>query len=147
MADDRCQPLQGSPARGWSEGRESRDESYKRGLNTKLHLAVDAHGMPLRDLITQGTTADSTQAIALIDGLSAEHLLADRGDFAEKIRTQSLRIYPYSPRFVPFFLIFSPPQCLHLIAVPLKSFVIILALFQVKRRRLYIEQVVKRVFF
>ena len=35
--------------------------------------------MPLRALITQGTTADCTQAIALIDGLSAGHLLADRG--------------------------------------------------------------------
>lgn len=44
-----------------------------------MHLAVDAHGMPLRALITQGTTADCTQAIALIDGLSGEHLLADRG--------------------------------------------------------------------
>jgi transposase len=35
--------------------------------------------MPLRAIITQGTTADCTQAIALIDGLMAEHLLADRG--------------------------------------------------------------------
>ena len=79
MADDRCQPLQGSSARGGREGRQSSHESYKRGLNTRLHLAVDTHGMPLRALITQGTTADCTQAIALIDGLSAEHRLADRG--------------------------------------------------------------------
>jgi transposase len=35
--------------------------------------------MPVRALITKGTTADCTQAIALIDGLSAEYLLADRG--------------------------------------------------------------------
>ena len=44
-----------------------------------MHLAVDSHGMPLRAIITQGTTADCTQANALIDGFSAENLLADRG--------------------------------------------------------------------
>jgi transposase len=35
--------------------------------------------MPVRALVTQGTTADCTQAIALIDGFAAKHLLADRG--------------------------------------------------------------------
>ena len=35
--------------------------------------------MPVRALITQGTTADCTQAKSLIEGLEAEHLLADRG--------------------------------------------------------------------
>jgi len=40
---------------------------------------VDAHGMPVRALVTQGTTADCSQAIALIDGFTAENLLADRG--------------------------------------------------------------------
>ena len=35
--------------------------------------------MPLRVLVTSGTTADCTQAIALIDGFTAEYLLADRG--------------------------------------------------------------------
>ena len=44
-----------------------------------MHLAVDSHGMPLRAIITQGTTADCTQVNALIDGFSAENLLADRG--------------------------------------------------------------------
>ena len=77
MADDRCQPLQSSSPRGWSQRRQSGHEPHKRGLNTKLHLAVDAHGMPVRALITQGTTADFTQAVALIDGLSAGFLLAD----------------------------------------------------------------------
>ncbi len=51
----------------------------KRGLNTKIHLAVDAHGMPVRVLITQGTTADCTQASRLIEGFDADYLLADRG--------------------------------------------------------------------
>ena len=35
--------------------------------------------MPIRILITQGTTADCTQAQQLISGLKAEYLLADRG--------------------------------------------------------------------
>jgi transposase len=40
---------------------------------------VDANGMPVRILVTAGTTADCKQAIALIDGFTAEYLLADRG--------------------------------------------------------------------
>ena len=55
-----------------------------RGPNTKLHLAVDAHGMPVNLLITAGTVADCTPAAALIDGIAAEHLLADRGYDTDK---------------------------------------------------------------
>lgn len=44
-----------------------------------MHLAVDAHGMPVRAIITEGTAADCTQASALIEGLTAEYLLADKG--------------------------------------------------------------------
>ena len=44
-----------------------------------MHLAVDAHGMPIRVFITAGTTADCTQAGRLIKGLDAQYLLADRG--------------------------------------------------------------------
>ena len=44
-----------------------------------MHLAVDAHGMPIRVIITEGTTADCTQAGYLIEGLKVEQLLADRG--------------------------------------------------------------------
>ncbi len=35
--------------------------------------------MPIRLLLTEGTTGDCTQAPALMEGLAAEHLLADRG--------------------------------------------------------------------
>ena len=42
-------------------------------------MAVDAHGMPVRILITEGTTADCKQAEALIDNIKAKVLLADRG--------------------------------------------------------------------
>ena len=54
MAYDRCKPLQGSSSRRWSKGRQSGYEPYKRGLNTKIHLAVDSSGMPVRAIITEG---------------------------------------------------------------------------------------------
>ena len=40
---------------------------------------MDAFGLPLRAIITQGTRADCTQAVQWIEGLSAEPLLADKG--------------------------------------------------------------------
>jgi len=39
---------------------------------------VDAHGMPVRLLITAGTTADCTQAGQLTKGIDADYLLADK---------------------------------------------------------------------
>lgn len=78
MADDRCQPHQGpSPRRGRKRGTQSLART-KGGLNTKLHVAVDAHGLPVRLIVTDGTTADCTQAEALIDGFQASALLADK---------------------------------------------------------------------
>ena len=79
MANDRCQPYQSASPGGGSEGRQSGYVQDKRGLNTKIHLAVDAHGMPIRILITEGTRADCKEAVHLIEGISAEILLADRG--------------------------------------------------------------------
>lgn len=89
MADDRRKPYQSSSARGRSQRRESSDGANKRGLNTKIHLAVDAHGLPLRVLITEGTTNDCTQAGALIQGIEADGLLADRGYDADSILNQA----------------------------------------------------------
>ena len=79
MAYDRCESLQGSSSRRRSKGRQSGYEPYKRGLNTKIHLAVDSSGMPVRAIITEGTRADCKEAIHLIEGIDAQNLLADRG--------------------------------------------------------------------
>ena len=57
----------------------------QKGLNTKIHLAVDAHGMPVRILITEGTRADCSQTEHLIEGIDAEYLLADKGYDSDKI--------------------------------------------------------------
>ena len=51
----------------------------QKGLNSKIHLAVDAHGMPVRMFITAGPVADCSQACKLIEGIDAEYLLADKG--------------------------------------------------------------------
>ena len=85
MAHDRCKPLQGPSACRRSGGRQSGYEPHKRGLNTKIHLAVDAHGMPLRAIITEGTRADCKEACAVIDGFVAEALLADRAFDADEV--------------------------------------------------------------
>ena len=79
VVDDWCEPCQGSSSRGRSCGRKPGHGTYKRGLNTKIHLAVDAHGMPVRVLVTAGTVADCTQGCALIDGIFAEWLMGDKG--------------------------------------------------------------------
>ena len=91
MAHDRCLSLQSSSACRRCQRRESRHESDKRGLNTKLHLAVDAHGMPVRIIITEGTAADCTQACHLIEGISAEQLLADKAYDSDAIIEKAIQ--------------------------------------------------------
>ena len=68
---------QGLSPRVRSPGRESSHRTYKRGLNSKLHLAVDSHGMPVRVSLSEGTVAHCTQAHSLIADIAAEYLLAD----------------------------------------------------------------------
>ena len=77
---------QSASSGGGSEGWQSGYVQDKRGLNTKIHLAVDANGMPVRILITEGTRADCKEAVHLIEGISAEILLADRGYDTNDIR-------------------------------------------------------------
>jgi transposase len=79
VAYDRCKSHKGSPPCSRSAGRQPRYGPHKRGLNTKLHLAVDAHGMPVRVIITAGPRADCKEAAQLIEGIDAQYLLADRG--------------------------------------------------------------------
>jgi len=51
----------------------------KGGFSTKIHVAVDALGNPLRFILTGGQVNDITQAQALTEGFSFEHALADKG--------------------------------------------------------------------
>jgi transposase len=43
-----------------------------------LHLAVDALGLPVKMIVTDGNAADCSQAEALIDGLHGDCLMADK---------------------------------------------------------------------
>ncbi|WP_460036244.1 IS5 family transposase, partial [Methylothermus subterraneus] len=80
MVDHRCHACQSPPSRHRRQRRQPGHGAHKRGLNTKIPLAVDAHGMPLRRVIPAGTTtADCTQAATLIEGIDAKYLLADKG--------------------------------------------------------------------
>jgi transposase len=53
-------------------------------------MAVDAYGMPIRIIVTKGTTADCTQAEELIADIEAKYLLADKGYDSNKIIKQAL---------------------------------------------------------
>ena len=78
MANDRCHSHQGASACG---GRKRGNQSLARtkgGLNTKLHLAVDALGLPVKMIVTDGNVADCSQAEALIEGLPSACLMADK---------------------------------------------------------------------
>ena len=49
------------------------------GFSTKIHLLVDALGLPLRLLLTAGQRHDSPQASALLAGFDFERVIADKG--------------------------------------------------------------------
>ena len=55
------------------------------GFSTKIHIAVDALGNPLRFLLTAGHCHDSPQAAALIEGFAAQVLIADKGYDADTL--------------------------------------------------------------
>ena len=63
-----------------SGGQEAQALGRSRGgFSTKIHIAVDALGNPLRLILTAGQCHDSPQAAVLIDGFEAQVLIADKG--------------------------------------------------------------------
>lgn len=57
-------------------------------MSTKLHLAVDALGNPLRIRLTPGQRHEMTQAEALIEGLEAAFVIADTAFDSDRFRMQ-----------------------------------------------------------
>ena len=77
-----------SPACGGRKG-GSENEAIGRsrgGLSTKINVAVDALGNPLRLILTEGQVHDIRQAEALIEGFACEKVLADKGYDSDKFR-------------------------------------------------------------
>ena len=76
-------------------------------MTTKLHVAVDALGNPLRVILSAGQIADIEQAAALIKDQPAKFIVADKGydsdAFVEAISTQGCQpvIPPRSNRLNP----------------------------------------------
>ena len=65
--------IKAHPHSAGGPGRQTKPlPAQKGGLNSKLHLAVDSHGMPVRLAVTAGTVADCSQALPLIEGIKAE---------------------------------------------------------------------------
>jgi transposase len=56
------------------------------GLSTKIHALIDGLGRPLCFLLTPGQAADCRQARALLEGLSFERLIGDRGYDTDELR-------------------------------------------------------------
>lgn len=46
-------------------------------MTTKIHLAADTQGRPLRVILTPGQAGDVPQAPALLQGFKPKHVLAD----------------------------------------------------------------------
>jgi transposase len=44
------------------------------GLSTKIHLAVDGRGLPIRFLLTAGQAGDNPQLLSLMDGISVARI-------------------------------------------------------------------------
>ena len=62
------------------------------GFSTKIHIAVDTLGHPVKFLFTPGQDHDVTQGQALIAGEGAKYVIADKGydseEFVDAIITQ-----------------------------------------------------------
>lgn len=54
-------------------------------FSTKIHAACDALGNPIRFIVTGTEASDYTQALALLDGVKASAVLADKGYDADYI--------------------------------------------------------------
>ena len=68
--------------------RGAKDQALGRsrgGLSTKIHMAIDAVGTPVRFILTGGEKADSPQAMPLLAGIESTHVIADKGYDANRV--------------------------------------------------------------
>ena len=55
-------------------------------MTTKIHMAVDARGRPLKLILSPGQRGDAPLAPALLDGLSPRRVLADKAYDSNALR-------------------------------------------------------------
>ncbi len=55
-------------------------------MTSKIHMLADTLGRPLRFILTPGQRGDVTQAPALLDGVEANHVLADKAYDSNELR-------------------------------------------------------------
>lgn len=64
----------------WKRGNQDQALGRSRGgLSTKIHLVTDSTGKPIRFILTGGQAHDATQAIPLLTGIKATHVIGDKG--------------------------------------------------------------------
>jgi putative transposase len=90
MADDRQHHRARSPACGRSaQGQRGADAQglgrSRGGLSTKIHVATEALGLPVRLIGTPGQRNDIAFAHDLIDGIDADAAIADKGYDADHL--------------------------------------------------------------
>ena len=69
----RWRPEKGGCATGWVEALAVDGEAIGRsrgGLSSKIHLAVDGRGLPIRTILTAGQAGDNPQLLPLLNGIS-----------------------------------------------------------------------------
>jgi len=79
-------------------------------LTTKIHMVTDGKGRPLRFILTPGQRGDVTQAPALLEGLPARRVLADKAYDSNQFRqivaeAGAEAVIPCNPtrkRFIPY---------------------------------------------
>ena len=70
-------PINMQQVRGGQQGQKF--GKSRGGFSTKVHATTEALGCPTRFILTGGNASDYTQAIPLIEGQSAEKIVADKG--------------------------------------------------------------------
>lgn len=93
MADDRLDHRARPPARRrGAQGQRGADAQglgrSRGGLSTKIHVATEALGLPLRLIGTPGQRNDIAFAHDLIDGIDADTAIADKGYDADHLVDQ-----------------------------------------------------------
>ena len=74
---------------GAAQGEESAIGKSVAGNTTKIHMAVDACGLPIHFRLTGGEVHDCKEAPQLVAELpAADYIVADKGYDSEELRTQ-----------------------------------------------------------